>query len=76
VSAAAEKGPGLLVEVVGDGVHERLDERERPADGNASGHRVADAERDAHVDCGEGKGLGHGGLRSMGHAPMMGAPWR
>jgi len=73
VSAVAEKRPGLLVEVVGDGVHERLDERERAADGKASGHRVADAERDAHVDGGEGEGLGHGGLRSMGHGAMMGA---
>jgi len=73
VTAAAEDRPGLLVEEVGDGVDERLDEGEGAADGQAAGHRVADAEGHAHVDGGEREGLGHGSLLHAGHGPMIGA---
>jgi len=61
------------VEVVGHRVDEGLDERERSADGDAAGQRVADGERDAHVDGGEGEGLGHGLLLVGVHDRMMGA---
>jgi len=59
------------VEVVGHRVDEGFDEGERAADGEAAGHRVTHGERDAHVDGGEGEGLGHGLLLVGVHDRMM-----
>jgi len=64
------------VEEVRDGVDQRLDDGERAADGEAAGHRVADAESHAHVDEGERDGLGHGFLLRGNHEAMMGAGYR
>jgi len=59
VARAFDALPHFLVEVIGDGVAERLDQGQRAADADIAGEGIADAEGDGHVDGGEAEGFGH-----------------
>ncbi|MNE70912.1 hypothetical protein D3C80_1667410 [compost metagenome] len=60
-ATALDAFPEFLVEVEADRVAQRFDDRHQPADGDAAGQRIGDAEGDDEVHHGEGQGLEHGG---------------
>src|SRR5690606_26678245 len=62
-AAAFHALPDFLMEVEGDGIERRFDQRHRSAEQNAAGDGVDYTEGDGEMHYCEGKGFGHGALQ-------------